>query len=101
MTFDGSNNNSTDDNDTCDSGEGFMHAPSTPLLNHFAAHIVRSAHDSPAKMSTAAELSPILTDCLPSEAAVVDLYTQISTGQKHAEPAAKPVRGLHGYYDVK
>ena len=87
VTFDGPDNDS--------GAEAFLHAPSTPLLNHFATHAVRAAaHASPVTMATATtELSPIAADSLPSEAAVVDLYTQIASGQKHADAAVKPVRG--------
>ena len=100
MALDVTFSRTSSEDDSTDSA-AYMHAPSTPMLNHFAAHLPRNeAYASPAKYAhqESGELSPIQSDCLPSEAAVVDLYTQITTGAKPAyDTVTKPVRSLSFY----
>jgi hypothetical protein len=91
--------------------EPVMNAPTTPLLNAFAASFTRTSsieskstpvisfelnHDEH-RVTPTTQLSPIQTDALPSDSAVVDLYTQISTKSKpmySSEPTPKPVRQI-------
>ena len=86
------------------------------MLNSFAANVTRMSSfendGSPRKTSTthvdagnatftsdesSQQLSPIQLDALPSDASVVDLYTQLSTKSKPmyaVEVAPKPVCNL-------